>query len=148
MYSWNMKKSLIDCLASHSFVSLYFTDGTNAVAHFLPLHDSGQFTNETFASKDCDCQWISKIAHYNTASRQHICFYHKKTMAPISTTFRECGPARAKIAPCENSRKWKRKIIAKDTNCNVGGMQPCCSMFQKALFDGFARECLVLLIEE
>ena len=39
------------------------------------------------------------------------------------------------------------KIIEKDTNCNVNGIQPCSSMFQKSPFDGFAHQCLVLLIE-
>ena len=40
----------MDYMVSYSSVGLYFTDGTNAVAHFLPLHDNRQFTNKTFAS--------------------------------------------------------------------------------------------------
>ena len=66
-------------------------------------------------------------------------------MAPICATFRECGSMRAKIAPLREEQKVEKKIIAKDTNCNVRGIQPCCSMIPKAFFDGFAHQCLVLI---
>ena len=52
MYSKNIKKSFIDYIPSHSFVSLYFADGRpiGAVTHSLPFYDSWQFTKERFAS--------------------------------------------------------------------------------------------------
>ena len=50
-------------------------------------------------------------------------------MAPITTTFRECGPARAKIASLREKQKVEKEDYRKDTNCNVCGIKPCCSMF-------------------
>ena len=69
-------------------------------------------------------------------------------MAPMSTTFQKCGPAKVKDCSMQEQQKVERGIIAKDTNCNVSGIQPCCSMFQNALFDDFTHQCLVLLIEK
>ena len=101
---------------------------------------------------DGDCRWTSKMVHHNTASRVHICFYRKRIIVEGSYIHDTSW-----VQTCEGKYCFVReqqKVEKEDyrkghySNCNVGGIQPCCSMYKKALFDSFAHQCLVLLIEK